>query len=128
MAKRILVVEDDALNRMYLCAALEADGYETVSLGEGAHFLPTLRTARPDLITMDINLPDGSGIELIERLKAEPEFSTVPVLAITAYVGKVEESAIMQAGAAMVLTKPISIKPFLKVAGEMLDGRPVTTN
>lgn len=122
MEKRILVVEDDLLNRMLLCASLEADGYDIRSVEDGALALDATRNMLPDLITMDINLPNVSGIDVIRQIKADPELRTIPILAITAYVGMVEESDIRAAGAAHVLAKPISIQPFLGVVGDLLAG------
>ena len=63
MSKRVLVVEDDLLNRMYLCAVLEGSGFVADLVSDGAHVVEAARRSRPDLITMDINLPNVSGRE-----------------------------------------------------------------
>jgi two-component system cell cycle response regulator DivK len=125
MARRILVVEDDLLNRMFLCATLETSGYAVRMVTDGEHVLAAVREFAPELVTMDINLPNISGIDLIRRLKAHPRYRAIPVLAITAYVGPGEEREIRRAGAAGFLAKPISIRPFLAAVAGLLEPRAV---
>jgi two-component system, cell cycle response regulator DivK len=121
MATRILVVEDDLLNRMFLSATLETSGYEVRMATDGEHVIAAAQEFAPDLITMDINLPNISGVQLIRRLKAEPRFRDTPVLAITAYVGRGEEREVRRAGASDFLAKPISIKSLLESVARLLD-------
>ena len=123
MATRILVVEDDLLNRMFLCATLETGGYEVRMVTDGAHAIAAAREFAPDLITMDINLPNVSGVQLIRRLKADPGFRDTPILAITAYVGRGEQREIGLAGASGFLAKPISIKALLGSVATLLEAR-----
>jgi two-component system, cell cycle response regulator DivK len=120
MSTRILVVEDDLLNRMFLCATLEATGFDVLMITDGANVLQAARDYRPDLITMDINLPNISGADLIERLKADGGLKDIPVLAITAYVGKGEEAYIRRVGASDYMAKPISIRPFIAAVKRLL--------
>ena len=122
MTKRALVVEDDLLNRMFLCATLEAEGFTVEIVSDGAHAIATAREFHPDVITMDINLPNVSGVELIKQLRADDGLKAIPILAITAYVGKGEEGRIRRAGASDYMSKPISIKPFLASVERLLDG------
>lgn len=122
MAKRVLVVEDDLLNRMLLCAVLKANGFAVEEVTDGAHAIEAARRFEPDLITMDINLPNISGLELIKRVRADDELKHVPVLAVTAYVGRGEESRIRRAGAQDFMAKPISIKPFVAAVNRLLEG------
>ena len=68
----------------------------------------------PNLIIMDIQLPNISGLELIEALKGDPELRPIPVLAVTAYAGKGDEERILQAGARGYLSKPVSVMKFLE--------------
>jgi two-component system, cell cycle response regulator DivK len=124
VANRILVVEDDLLNRMFLCATLESSGYEVRMVTDGAHVLAATREFGPDLITMDINLPNVSGVDLIENLQADPDLRDIPILAITAYVGKGEERIIREAGAADYMAKPISIRPFLRSVATLVRQSP----
>jgi two-component system cell cycle response regulator DivK len=120
MAKRVLVVEDDLLNRMLYCAVLEADGFEVEPISDGAYVMEAARAFKPDVAIMDINLPNVSGLELIEEIRADETLRKVPVLAVTAYVGKWEEARIRRAGANNFLPKPVSIKPLLKAVNELI--------
>ena len=113
MAKRILVVEDNDLNRKLFCDVLKANGHEVVPVADGQNVLATAKRFAPDLVIMDIQLPNISGINLIAQLKADSELADVPVLAVTAYAGKGDEERIRDAGAADYLAKPVSIGPFM---------------
>jgi two-component system cell cycle response regulator DivK len=120
VAKRILVVEDDLLNRVFLNDTLESGGFTVRIVTDGAQVLTVAGEFTPDLITMDINLPNVSGVEVIETLRADPRFSAIPIIAITAYVGKGEQDRIREAGASVYMAKPISIKPFLETVERLL--------
>tara|TARA_A100001391_G_scaffold183760_1_gene151182 strand:+ start:1403 stop:1771 length:369 start_codon:yes stop_codon:yes gene_type:complete len=113
VAKRILVVEDNDLNRKLFCDVLKANGHEVVPVADGQNVLATAKRFAPDLVIMDIQLPNISGIDLIAQLKADSELADVPVLAVTAYAGKGDEERIRDAGAADYLAKPVSIGPFM---------------
>lgn len=122
MARRILVVEDDLLNRMFYCDTLEQAGFAVSAVGDGALAMGEFERFAPDLVVMDINLPHVSGIELIERLKSEPGNRELPILAVTAYVGRIEEERILQAGAAKYLSKPVTMNEFLRAIADLLPG------
>ena len=113
MAKRILVVEDNDLNRKLFCDVLKANGHEVVPVADGRNVVATAQRFVPDLVIMDIQLPHVSGIDLIGQLKADAALAGVPVLAVTAYAGKGDEERIRDAGAADYLAKPVSIGPFM---------------
>ncbi|MFT6473386.1 response regulator [Qipengyuania profunda] len=120
MAKRILVVEDNDLNRKLFCDVLKANGYEVVPVSDGQNVLATAKRFGPDLVIMDIQLPNISGIDLIAQLKRESTLGEVPVLAVTAYAGKGDEERIRDAGAADYLAKPVSIGPFMTAVRALL--------
>ena len=120
MAKRALVVEDDLLNRMLYCAVLEGRDFTVEAVGDGGQVMAKVREFAPDLIIMDINLPNVSGVRLIERLQADSNFREIPILAVTAYVGKGEESRIRKAGARDYMAKPIKIEPFMAAVDRLL--------
>lgn len=128
MGKRVLVVEDDILNSAFLCTTLEAHGFTVQSVSDGAYAIEAARAFKPDLITMDINLPNVSGLSLIRYLKADPDLAHVPVMAVTAHVGRVEEEQIRRAGAASYMSKPVSMKSLLAAIDRLLpnDGKPTT--
>ena len=122
MAKRILVVEDNDLNRKLFCDVLKANGYEVVPVADGQNVAGTARRFDPDLVIMDIQLPNISGIDLIAQLKTESMFAETPILAVTAYAGKGDEERIRDAGAADYLAKPVSIGPFMAAVRALLPG------
>ncbi len=113
VAKRILVVEDNDLNRKLFCDVLKAGGFAVEPLADGRDVLVRAKEFVPNLIIMDIQLPNISGLELIEALKGDPELRPIPVLAVTAYAGKGDEERIREAGAEGYLAKPVSIGPFM---------------
>ena len=121
MAKRILVVEDNDLNRKLFCDVLKAGGFEVEPVADGELVLNAARAFAPDLVLMDIQLPNVSGVDLIAAIKRDAALSDVPVLAVTAYAGKGDEERIRAAGAADYLSKPVSIGPFLAAVKRLLD-------
>jgi two-component system cell cycle response regulator DivK len=113
MAKRILVVEDNDLNRKLFCDVLRSQGYAVEPCADGLEALGKARDFVPNLIIMDIQLPNVSGLDLIEAAKADAVLRQIPVLAVTAYAGKGDEERIRDAGAEGYLAKPVSIGPFM---------------
>jgi two-component system cell cycle response regulator DivK len=124
VTKRILVIEDDLLNRMFLCATLEGHGFRVRSLDDGRHALATAQQFKPDLIVTDIQLPHVSGLLVISTLRKDRECGEVPVLAVTAYVGRGEEARIRRAGANDYLPKPVSIRSLMAAVDRLLAGDP----
>lgn len=121
MAQRVLVVEDNDLNRKLFCDVLRASGFEVEPVADGELVLNAARAFAPDLVLMDIQLPNISGLDLIAAIKRDPSLMRVPVLAVTAYAGKGDEERIREAGAADYLSKPVSIGPFLAAVRRLLD-------
>jgi len=120
VAKRIMVVEDNDLNRKLFCDVLKANGYEVVPVADGQNVVETAKKYDPELVIMDIQLPNVSGIDLIAQLKQNPAFDKTPVLAVTAYAGKGDEERIRDAGASDYLAKPVSIGPFMAAVKKLL--------
>ena len=114
MAKRILVVEDNDLNRRLFCDVLKSQGFAVEPVADGHDALDRARAFVPNLIIMDIQLPNVSGLDLIEAAKKDPVLRTIPVLAVTAYAGKGDEDRIRDAVAEGYLAKPVSIGPFMQ--------------
>jgi two-component system cell cycle response regulator DivK len=121
VAQRVLVVEDNDLNRKLFCDVLRASGFEVEPVADGELVLNAARAFAPDLVLMDIQLPNISGLDLIAAIKRDPSLMGVPVLAVTAYAGKGDEERIREAGAADYLSKPVSIGPFLAAVKRLLD-------
>lgn len=120
MTKRILVVEDNELNLKLFCDLLKAHGHETRPVSDGREVMREARAFSPDLIIMDIHLPHVSGLDLIIALKADTDFSAVPILAVTAYAGKGDEERILSAGAQAYVSKPISVIRFVETVGTLV--------
>lgn len=121
VAKRILIVEDNDLNRKLFCEVLKSQGFAVEPVADGHIALEKAREFVPNLIIMDIQLAEVSGLELIERAKADPILRSIPVLAVTAYAGKGDEERIRDAGAEGYLAKPVSIGPFLSAVRALLE-------
>lgn len=124
MAKRIMVVEDNDLNRKLFCDVLKSQGFTVEPVGDGLEALDKARSFVPNLMIMDIQLPNISGLELIEGAKADPLLRAIPVLAVTAYAGKGDEDRIREAGADGYLAKPVSIGPFMAAVKRLLENAP----
>lgn len=120
MAKRILVVEDNNLNRKLFCDVLTSQGYEVEPVADGLDALARARDFNPDLVIMDIQLPNVSGLDLIETAKRDPALREIPMLAVTAYAGKGDEERIREAGAEGYLAKPVSIGPFMQAVRSLI--------
>ena len=113
MAKKVLIVEDNELNMKLFHDLLEAQGYETLETREGLAALSLAREHRPDLILMDIQLPEISGLEVTKWLKEDDELSHIPVVAVTAFAMKGDEERIREGGCEAYISKPISVMHFL---------------
>jgi two-component system cell cycle response regulator DivK len=112
-AKRILIVEDNELNMKLLNDVLEAHGYDVLSTAEGAVALEWARQYRPDIILMDLQLPDMSGLEAARQLKADPKTSAIPVVAVTAFAMAGDERKALDNGCDAYVAKPIVLRDLL---------------
>ena len=109
MAKTVLIVEDNELNMKLFHDLLDAHGYRTLQTRNGMEALQLAREQRPDLILMDIQLPEVSGLEVTKWLKDDEELRDIPVIAVTAFAMKGDEERIRQGGCEAYISKPISI-------------------
>ena len=114
MPKSVLIVEDNELNMKLFNDLLEANGYTTVQTRSGVEAVELAKTHRPDLILMDIQLPEVSGLEVIRWIKDDESLKAIPVIAITAFAMKGDEEKIRQGGCEAYLSKPISVVKFLE--------------
>jgi two-component system cell cycle response regulator len=111
MATRILVVDDNRFNRKLACDLLALEGYEVQECEDAEQAWELLEAGSlPDLVLMDIALPGMDGLTLTRRLKAEPRFAALPVVAMTALVMKGDEEKALAAGCAGYITKPIDTR------------------
>ena len=120
MAKTVLIVEDNELNMKLFRDLLEAHGYQTVGTSNGFEALDLVKKLRPDLILMDIQLPQVSGLDVTRWLKADPELKSIPVIAVTAFAMKGDEERIREGGCEAYLSKPISVAKFLETVRQFL--------
>jgi two-component system, cell cycle response regulator DivK len=123
MAKTVLIVEDNELNMKLFHDLLEAHGYNTVQTRNGVDVMQLAREHRPDLILMDIQLPEVSGLEVTRWLKDDEDLRTIPVVAITAFAMKGDEERIREGGCEAYLSKPISVAKFLETVRTYLGDR-----
>ncbi|KQW84056.1 response regulator [Brevundimonas sp. Root1279] len=119
-SKKVLIVEDNELNMKLFHDLLDSQGYETLQTREGLQALALARLHRPDLILMDIQLPEISGLEVTKWLKDDEELSHIPVVAVTAFAMKGDEERIRQGGCEAYISKPISVMHFLDVVRKHL--------
>jgi two-component system cell cycle response regulator DivK len=108
-------VEDNELNMKLFHDLLEAHGVETVETRDGKEVLELAREHKPDLILMDIQLPEISGLDVTKALKADEELKSIPVIAVTAFAMKGDEQKIREGGCEDYISKPISVTHFLEV-------------
>jgi len=114
MAKTVLIVEDNELNMKLFNDLLEAHGYVTLKTANGVEAVELARSHHPDLILMDIQLPEVSGLEVTRWLKDDSQLSSIPIVAITAFAMKGDEERIREGGCEAYLSKPISVTKFLE--------------
>ncbi len=114
MQKSVLIVEDNELNMKLFNDLLEAHGYQTVQTRSGVEAVELARRHRPDLILMDIQLPEVSGLQVTQWIKDDEDLRHIPVIAITAFAMKGDEEKIRQGGCEAYLSKPISVVKFLE--------------
>ena len=120
MSKTVMIVEDNELNMKLFHDLLEAYGYRTIGTGNGFEVLDLARKRRPDLILMDIQLPEVSGLEVTKWLKEDPELQAIPVVAVTAFAMGGDEERIREGGCQAYLSKPISVPKFIETIRRFL--------
>ena len=118
--KTVLIVEDNELNMKLFHDLLEAHGYDTLQTKDGMEALKLAREHRPDLILMDIQLPEVSGLEVTKWIKEDDELRSIPIIAVTAFAMKGDEEKIREGGCEAYIAKPISVANFLEVVERFL--------
>jgi two-component system cell cycle response regulator DivK len=119
-AKSVLIVEDNELNMKLFHDLLAAYGYRTIETRNGLDALALARQHRPNLILMDIQLPEVSGLEVTKWLKDDEQLRGIPVIAVTAFAMKGDEERIRQGGCEAYISKPISVGLFLETVRRFL--------
>jgi two-component system cell cycle response regulator DivK len=112
-AKKVLVVEDNELNMKLFCDLLDAFGFETVQSRDGLKAVDLARAHKPDLIIMDIQLPEVSGLDLTRWIKDDAAIKHVPIMAVTAFAMRQDERLVREAGCEAYMSKPIQMSAFI---------------
>jgi two-component system cell cycle response regulator DivK len=120
MTKTVLIVEDNELNMKLFHDLLDAHGYNILQTKDGMEALDIAREHHPDLILMDIQLPEVSGLEVTKWLKDDGELKAIPVVAVTAFAMKGDEERIREGGCEAYLSKPISVGKFIETVRHFL--------
>src|SRR5712672_1932096 len=111
--RTVLIVEDNELNLRLLSDILEYHGYTVFTTRPGEPALELARQHRPDLILLDIQLPDISGMEAARRLKADDQTRTTPIIAVTAFAMSGDEAKILASGCDAYVSKPFNVIEFI---------------
>ena len=118
--KKVLIVEDNDLNMKLFNDLLVAHGYGTLQTKDGVEALALARQHRPDLILMDIQLPEVSGLQVTQWIKEDDELRMIAVIAVTAFAMKGDEEKIRDGGCEAYIAKPISVASFLQTVERFL--------
>ena len=117
---KILLVEDNEMNRDMLCRRLERKGYDVIVAFDGAQGMSMAQSQSPDLILMDIQLPEVSGLDVIRWIKNDQSIHDIPIIAVTAFAMKGDEERIREGGCEAYLSKPISVGKFIETIRHFL--------
>ena len=120
MKQKILIVEDNPLNMRLIEMVLKAKSYTLLKATDGEEALDIATRERPDLLLMDIRLPKVSGLEVARRLKENPAFSHIPIIALTAHAMKGDREKAIEAGCDSYLSKPINTRELPRLVADML--------
>ncbi|QLE43247.1 response regulator [Nostoc sp. C052] len=111
--RRILLVEDHYLNRMLLSDYLIHCGYEVQSLSEGSTFFSTVEKFEPDLMLLDLKLPDVDGYSLLKQVQQKPDLSKIPIIVVSAFAFKADQELALSLGARSYFVKPLKLKDLI---------------
>ena len=120
----ILVIEDNDKNRKLVRVILRSKHYHILEATTAAEALSILQTTLPDLILMDIQLPEMDGLTLTGIIKGKPELADVPIIALTAYAMKGDQQKFLDAGCNGYVSKPINTREFPQIIESYLEKRP----
>jgi two-component system, cell cycle response regulator DivK len=118
--KKVLIVEDNDLNMKLFNDLLVAHGYGTLQTKDGVEALALARQHRPDLILMDIQLPEVSGLQVTQWIKGDADLRMIPIIAVTAFAMKGDEEKIRDGGCEAYIAKPISVANFMRTVERFL--------
>ena len=125
-SKKVLVVEDNELNMKLFCDLLDAFGFQTVESRDGLKAVDLAREHKPDLIIMDIQLPEVSGLDLTRWIKDDTAINKIPIMAVTAFAMRQDERLVREAGCEAYMSKPIQMMPFIDTVKKLTSPRSAT--
>lgn len=120
MSRKVLIVEDNELNMKLFHDLLEAHGFATVQTKNGMEAVGLAREHHPDLILLDIQLPEISGLEVTKQIKQDEDLKEIPIIAVTAFAMKGDEEKIREGGCEAYIAKPISVTTFMETIQKVL--------
>lgn len=123
MGEAVLVVEDNEKSLKLACTLLRLGGYSVLSASTGEEALGLAAETRPDLIVMDVQLPDIDGTTALARLRADPRTAAIPVAAVTAYAMKGDRERLLACGFDAYIAKPIDVSSFVAQLEPLLGAR-----
>lgn len=120
---RIVFCEDNQTIQRLIQASMRGSGHEILIAGDGAEGLRLLSESGADLVVTDLSMPEMDGLELLERLQADPALAAIPVIVLTASTDQARAGDILARGAADYITKPFAPRQLLALIEEALDGQ-----
>lgn len=123
--RRILLVEDNDINRMLMSDYLSYCGYHVHSLSVGSALFSTVEKYQPELILLDLKLPDIDGYSLLEKIQKKPSFPKIPIIVVSAFAFQNDQERAMRLGAYRYFVKPINLKELIMTISEKLPARNV---
>ncbi|GAA6622039.1 response regulator [Scytonema sp. NUACC26] len=118
--RRILLIEDNDVNRMLLSDYLGYHGYQVQSLAGASNFFSTVAEFQPELILLDLKLPDIDGFVLLEQIQQQPQLANIPVIIVSAFAFRADREKAMKLGARRYFVKPINLSHFIREIQEEL--------
>ncbi|MBF2066753.1 MAG: response regulator [Calothrix sp. C42_A2020_038] len=119
-SRRILLIEDNDMNRMLLSDYLAYFHYDVMGLPEASGFFSTLELFQPELILLDLKLPDIDGYSVLKAVKQKPKYSAIPVIVVSAFAFKADQDKAMKLGASRYFVKPVNLNELVAAIEEEL--------
>ncbi|HZM15873.1 MAG TPA: response regulator [Candidatus Krumholzibacteria bacterium] len=117
---RVLLIEDDELNLELVQIVLEGAGFEVLSAPAAAAGIDIARKAAPDVILMDVQMPDMDGLDATRILRADPDTARIPIIAVTAHVKKEDQMRCLEAGCTLHLSKPVDTRTLPEIVERVI--------
>ena len=119
--ERVLVVEDNEKSMKLFRDVLDASGYRTLEATTGSEAVAMVSEHTPDLVLMDIQLPDLDGVQALHRLRADPRTATIPIVALTAQAMQGDRERVLRAGFDGYVSKPVNVRDLIETVREHCD-------